>query len=140
MRSLLALGIMGLLAGCAAEPSSPSSSSADGPFVVQAASFGTLFTIEPRRINLNCSVNELCTLQVSVTSSQVVTLDWGLNTVGIVLQSSTSCPQGAPFLGTCTIDLEVPPTAQPGRLSGELTISDLDSGISKTFRISGRVR
>jgi hypothetical protein len=137
-RSFLVVVVAGLMAGCAGEPSSPSPS--DDPFVVQAASFGSLFTIEPRRINIECSLNQPCGLQVTITSSRPVTLDWGMETLGVVFNGPQPCPIGTYFFGSCALDLLVPDTSQPGRFGGTLTVGDLDTGVSKTFRVTVRVR
>jgi hypothetical protein len=134
-RSMLVAVLCGLLAGCAGDPSSPSTP--DEPFVLQAASFGSTFTIEPRRINVACNVGQSCSLQVIVSSSRPVTLDWGLDAGGIILGTS-SCPVVTNFFGECTIDMLVD-TSHPARYSGRLTIGDFDTGTYKTFRVTARV-
>ena len=126
-----------MLGACTKEPSAPSTP--DDPFVIQAASAGSLIKVDPRKINIVCTVNQFCGFQVSVSSSAPVTLDWGLDAGGILLASGQACPIANYFSGECTIDLLVD-TSHPARYTGQLRIGNLDTGAYKTYRVSARVR
>ncbi|HKU62697.1 MAG TPA: hypothetical protein VJQ44_15865 [Gemmatimonadales bacterium] len=130
-----AVGVM--LAGCSEE--SPVPSAPDDPIIIQAASAGSLISVDPRKVNIVCTVNEFCGFQVSVSSSAPVTLDWGLDAGGILLASGQSCPVASNFFGECTIDLVVD-TSHPARYTGQLRIGNLDTDTYKIYRVSARVR
>lgn len=132
------------LTACGGEmPSSPSTPSADGPGltdVAQTAAARSPLSVSPRSVRLQCNSGGFpCDIQVIVTSSVPVALDYFLNGDFIINAGATTCVRFSTLAGSCTIGVSVGTTEFPGRRSGTLTVNESTTGTSKTVRLAARV-
>ena len=78
-------------------------------------------------------------MQVVVTSSTPVTMDFFLNGDFIINPGATSCVRSSTLAGSCTIGVSVGTTEFAGRRAGTLTITESTTGTTKTVRLAARV-
>lgn len=133
--------VMGVaLIGCGGEIPSSQSDPGIGPRfqpAEQPAAARSALTVDPRSVRLRCNAGFPCDIQLVVTSSSPVSLQYSVEGDFTVNFGGSNC--GGVLAGSCVIQVAVISTELPGRRSATLTLEDLTNGTIKTVRLSARV-